>query len=288
VKAELVIGLGGGSAMDAAKAAAGLATETSPASFFLSTQAEARPGVPLLTIATTSGTGAEVTPNAVISDPAAKVKASIRNGRFIAAAAFVDPELALSCPPRVTASSGMDAVTQAVESYVSIHAGPVSDALAVEAFRLLWGSVERAYRDGRDIDARAAAAYGSLMAGMSLSAARLGAVHGIAHPLGIRYSVPHGLACAVMLPEVVRINLPYSAEKFARLASIAGGDLVDAVRALNDRLGIYREFAAYHLAQSDFALIAEESLPSGSLKSNPKKFDASDVMAVLSAISAPR
>jgi alcohol dehydrogenase class IV len=283
--ALLVVGLGGGSTLDAAKAAAGLAREADSTAVFLHGQKATRPGIPMVAVPTVAGTGAEVTPNAVISDPEKKVKASIRNGKFLPAAAIVDPELTYSCPPAVTAASGMDAITQAIESYVSIHASAISDALAFEAFRLLWPNVERAFRNGQDAEARKACSYGSLMAGMSLSAARLGAVHGIAHPVGVRCGIPHGLTCAVLLPEVVKINLPYSAEKFARLTEAAGGDLVQGIIELNERMGLYEEFAKCRIAPEEFDAIADESMPSGSLKANPKEFTREDVIAVLRTVS---
>jgi len=281
--AKLVIGFGGGSVIDAAKAAAGLAREKDSTAVFLHKQRLARPGIPMVAVPTVAGTGAEVTPNAVITDLEKKVKASIRNGRFLPAVAIVDPELTYSCPPAVTAASGMDAITQAIESYVSIHASAISDALAFEAFRLLWPNVERAYRNGQDAQARACLSYGSLMAGMALAAARLGAVHGIAHPVGVRCGIAHGLVCAVLLPEVVRMNLPYSAEKFTRLEEAAGGDLVQGIIELNDRMGLYRKFRECRIPRDEFSAIADESMPSGSLKANPKAVSREDVIAVLEA-----
>jgi alcohol dehydrogenase class IV len=287
-RAQFVIGLGGGSAMDAAKAAGGLSREEAPTADFLLKQTRAKEGLPVIAVPTTSGTGAEVTPNAVISDPQARLKASLRNGQYLPAAAIVDPELTVSCPPRVTAYSGLDAITQAVESFVSIHATPLTDALAFEAFRLLWSNVERAYANGSDMDARAACSYGSLLAGMALANARLGAVHGIAHPLGVRYSMPHGLVCALLLPEVVKMNLPCSAGKFARLDGAAGMDLVEGACALNRRLGIYEDFGKYSIPEEDYGVIADESLLSGSMKANPKRFTREDVIEVLRAASGRR
>ena len=285
-KAEFVIGLGGGSAMDAAKAAAGLARETSPTAVFLRDESQARPGLPTIAIATTSGTGAEVTPNAVITDPAGPLKASLRKGRFLPEAAFVDPELTLPCPPRVTAQSGMDALTQAIESFVSIHATPVTDALAFEGFRLLWGSLERAYTKGDDLEARTACSYGSLLAGMALANARLGAVHGIVHPLGARYGIPHGLVCAALVPEVTEMNLASASAKYTRLAQAAGVDLVRGLRDLNERLDIYGDLSRYRIPGKDLAVIAEESLQSGSLKANPRKFGRDEVAEVLLALKS--
>jgi len=178
----------------------------------------------------------------------------------------------------------MDALTQALEAYVSRNATPLTDALSIEAFALLWKNLPRAWENGRDIDARSACAIGSLMAGMALSNARLGAVHGMAHPLGVRYALPHGLVCAVLLPEVVRINLPHAAAKYARAAEVTGGDLVDSIEDMNTRLGVYDGFDASVLDPADFDAIAEESMPSGSLKANPKTFETEDIVSVLEAI----
>lgn len=285
-EACFVVGVGGGSAMDAAKAAAGLAREGEPTAVFLHEAKEARPGVPLITVPTTSGSGAEVTPNAVITDPESDTKQSIRNGSYLPAVAIVDPQLTVSCPPRVTAHSGADALTQAIEAFVSLNATALTDALSCEAARLLWGNLERAYADGADLEARTACSYGSLMAGIALSNARLGAVHGMAHPVGVRLGAPHGLVCAVLLAEVVRANLPFAREKYARLEEITGPGLPERLEALNERLGLYGDLAAYPLADLDFAVIAQESMPSGSLKANPKKFDKEDVINVLERLAA--
>lgn len=286
--ADVVIGIGGGSAMDAAKAAAGLAREDDPTAVFLHEDKAARPGVPLVTVPTTGGSGAEVTPNAVISDPAGKVKKSIRNGSYLAAAAVLDPALALSCPPQLTAHCGMDALVQALEAYVSLNATPLTNAFAFEAFRLLWANLPRAFDDGGDLEARSACAHGSLMAGVALANARLGAVHGMAHPVGVRCGAPHGLVCAVLTPEVVKVNLPFSKDKYARIEAVAGCALEEGLRELNTRLGIYDDFASYTIPRGDFCEIARESMSSGSLKANPKEFTEGDVISVLDEVARHR
>ena len=285
-KASFVVGVGGGSAMDAAKAAAGLAAEAEPTAVFLHEGKEARPGLPLIAVPTTSGSGAEVTPNAVITDPVSDTKQSIRNGSFLGAVAIADPELTLSCPPRVSAHSGADALTQAIEAFVSLNATPLTDALSLEAARLMWENLERVYVHGGDMEARTACSYGSLLAGIALSNARLGAVHGMAHPVGVRLAAPHGLVSGVLLPEVVRANAPFAREKYARLEDITGPGLPERLEALNESLGLYADFAAYPLETLDFAVIAEESMPSGSLKANPKKFEKEDVISVMERLAS--
>ena len=283
-RCDVVIGIGGGSPVDAAKAVAALAHAEAPASEYVRGRT-ADAGLPCIAVATTSGTGAEVTPNAVISDPEGAVKASIRGPGVLPKTAVVDPDLTLTCPPDVTAASGMDALTQAIESYVSIHATPVTDGLAFEAARLLLRHLPAAFDDGSDRAAREACAYGSVMAGMALANARLGVVHGIAHPLGIRYHIPHGLCCGVMLPVSIRLNREHAAEKYARLSHAAGAEIGDVVDALLDRLGMPRTFAAYDIDRGDFGLIAKESLPSGSLKANPKRVTEQDVIHILEQVA---
>ncbi len=283
--AYFVVGAGGGSAMDAAKAAAGLAAQSDRTAVFLHEERASTGALPFLAVPTTSGSGAEVTANAVITDPDARVKKSIRGEAFLAAAVLVDPELTASCPPHTTAHSGCDALVQAVEAFVSRNATPLTDALASEAFRLLWCNLHRAYSHGSDIKARSACAWGSLLAGIALANARLGAVHGMAHSLGVRLGAPHGLICAVLMSEVVRKNMAVASRKYTRLEAIAGASLPEGLEALNRKLDIYRDFAQYTLPRHDFAAIAEESLSSSSLKANPEKFEKEDVIAVLDRLA---
>ncbi|HPD16868.1 MAG TPA: iron-containing alcohol dehydrogenase [Planctomycetota bacterium] len=281
---EVVIGLGGGSALDAAKAIAALVHEREPTADFVLGRAIAQPGLPFIAIPTTSGTGAEVTKNAVLSDRARRLKQSIRAECMMPAVAIVDPELTLSCPPRVTAAAGMDALVQAIESFTSIHATPLTDALAFEAARRLIGWLAAAWADGSNLAAREQCAYGSLMAGMALANARLGAVHGMAHPLGARYGLEHGVVCALLMPHVMRLNRAHVGDKYDRLSSLAEDDIVAFVERLIERFGLRRALDGVTIPREDFAAIAAESLPSGSLKANPRKFTEGDVAAVLEAL----
>jgi len=283
---DVVIGLGGGSPMDAAKAVAALARADAPTSEYVrGRKADATAVLPGVAVPSTSGTGAEVTPNAVISVPGGAVKASIRGRGVLPQAALVDPDLTRTCPPAVTAAAGLDALTQAIESYVSIHATPLTEALGLRAAELLLAALPAAYEDGGDLDAREACAYGSLMAGMALTNAGLGVVHGVAHPLGIRYHIPHGACCGVLLPASIRLNRAAAGDKYDRLSRLAGGDIEQVARRLLDRFGIPATFAEYGIPESDFALIARESMPSGSLKANPKEVSEEDVIAILREVA---
>ena len=282
---SVVIGLGGGSAMDAAKAIAGLANESAPTAEFLSGRSATAPTLPLIAIPTTSGTGAEVTKNAVLSDRARGIKQSIRAESMMPAIAIVDPELTLSCPPGVTAASGMDALVQAIEAYTSIHATPLTDGLAFDAARRLIRWLAAAYEEGADLSAREQCAYGSLMAGMALANARLGAVHGIAHPLGARYGLEHGVVCGLLMPHVMRLNRGHVGDKYDRLSGVAGGDIIEFIEGLVARFGLRSALEGVTIPREDFPAIAAESLPSGSLKANAKKFTEADVEAVLEALT---
>ena len=207
---EVLVGLGGGSAIDFAKAAAGVLSNGGSPLDYMEVIGQGRPitvpATPWVAVPTTAGTGAEATRNAVVGDPARKFKASLRSELLLPRVALVDPELGVGVPPAVTASSGMDALCQLVESYTSAGAGPVTDALALKGMELAAGSLRRAYDDGQDLDAREDMALAALLSGITLTNAGLGAVHGFAAPVGANFPVPHGVVCAALLPHVMRAN----------------------------------------------------------------------------------
>ena len=208
---DMVIGIGGGSAIDAAKATAALVANGGSALDYLEVvgkgQKITRTAVPWIAIPTTAGTGAEATRNAVITVPDKRFKASIRGELLLPRVALIDPELGIDVPPDVTARSGMDALCQCIESYTSIGANPITDPLALQGIGLAVRSLKRAYRDGRDLDAREDMALAALLSGMTLTSAGLGAVHGFAAPLGANFPIPHGTICAALLPGVIRANV---------------------------------------------------------------------------------
>lgn len=290
---ELLVGLGGGSAIDTAKAIAGMISLPGSVTEYHNGRPLEEPARPFIAVPTTAGTGAEVTKNAVLINRDTRLKTSIRDDSWFARAAIVDPELTCSMPPDVTASTGSDALCQAIESFTSIGASPVTDALAMRAIALIAESLERAYVDGQDMSAREGMSMGSLMAGMAMANARLGGVHGMAHPLGSYYDIPHGVVCGLLLPYTMAYNLEYAIDKYATIASLMGEEIdsltgkeaaqraVEQVRALLERIHIPQHLSAFGVRADQLDPIIAESLPSGSLKHNPRPLAAEDVRHIL-------
>ena len=224
---DVVVGAGGGSAIDAAKAVAGLLANGGVVTDYMEVvgkgQKIAKPAAPWIAVPTTAGTGAEATRNAVIGWPEKRFKASLRSELLMARVAVIDPELGVDVPAEVTARSGMDALCQLIESYTSTGAQAVSDALALRGIELAGRSLLRAHRDGQDLVAREGMALAAYLSGVTLTNAGLGAVHGFAAPLGANFPVPHGTVCAALLPHVIAANLrDGSAELVARYAEVGG------------------------------------------------------------------
>ena len=208
---DVVVGFGGGSAMDAAKAVAAMLANPGELLDYLEIigrgQSLTKASVPFVAIPTTAGTGAEVTRNAVLASPERKLKVSLRSPFMLARVAIIDQQLTRDLPPALTASTGMDALTQLIEPFVCTRANPMTDALCVEGLRRAARSLRIAFTQGRDPDAREDMAVASLFGGLALSNAGLGAVHGFAGPIGGSFTAPHGAICAALLPHVMAMNL---------------------------------------------------------------------------------
>lgn len=217
---DVVVAVGGGSAIDTSKGIAVMATN--PAPFNKYPSAITNKKVPLIAVATTAGTGSEATRVMVITDPVTKVKMNPGSPSILPEVAVVDPVLMLGVPPAVTASTGMDALTHAIEAYVSRRAQPVTDCLALKAISMVADWLPVAWADGVNLEARSNMAAASLMAGMAFSNASTNLVHAMARPLGVYFSVPHGLANAVLLKECMRFSLPGSPRRFADIAKAMG------------------------------------------------------------------
>jgi alcohol dehydrogenase class IV len=282
---DVVVAAGGGSALDAAKVIAGLAKELAPTREYHSGRAPTQPGLPLVTVPTTSGTGAEVTPNAVITDREARTKKSIRDDSFLARVALVDPELTVPLSPSVTAHSGLDAFVQAVESYTSKYAWPLTEGISLRSVDLIATHIRQAYHDGRDRTARTAMSAGSLLSGIVLANARLGIAHGLAHPLGVRLGLPHGLLCGVLLPFAIELNREAVGERCEALARVIGMDVAEFTRSLLRDFGVPLDLRASGLRQSDFPGIVAEAMEAGSTKANPKQVTEADIIHILRALT---
>lgn len=221
---DLVIAIGGGSAIDAGKALAAMLTNPGDPLDYLEVIGRGQPlahaAAPFIAIPTTAGTGSEVTRNAVLGSPEHGVKASLRGAGMLPRLAVVDPELTLQLPRAITASTGLDALTQLIEPYVSVRANPMTDQFCVEGMRRAAAALPRVCADGEDREARADMAWASLLGGLALANAGLGAVHGFAAPIGGRWAAPHGAVCAALLPHAMEINV-----RALRSRAPAGGAL---------------------------------------------------------------
>ena len=289
-KCEAIVAFGGGSVMDAAKVIA-LAAANGKHPRELVGYFKGRHGpAPVYAVPTTAGTGSEVTVAAIISDPAAGQKMMVADSRLVPAMAALDPTLMTGLPPAVTAATGMDALTHAVEAFISLWATPDTDRMALAAVGMIWEHLPRAWRDGSDLVSREQMALASTYAGLAFTRANVGNVHAIAHQLGGRYHTPHGLANAIMLPPVLRFSLPAAAPRLARLAGrigLAGRSepalakkFVDAVQALNDVLEIPRTLAA--LCEEDFeGLVAAACHEADFNYPVPRRMTAADCRALL-------
>ncbi len=275
---DWVAAVGGGSVMDVAKAAAGLRDAPLPTVAYHDGEPIPSSNVAYVAAPATAGTGSEATMVSVLTNDDTGVKKSIRHPSHTARLVILDPALLKSCPPALIAASGMDAFTQAVESFLSRGATDLTDMLALQAVEDINNSIETVFNGGDDAS-REALLRGSFLAGLALSNARLGLVHGLAHPLGARFHFAHGLVCAVCLPLVLRYNREACSEKYAQLEACLGTDIEARVAALNHSMRIANPFAGKAL--EDRVAAVTETLASGSTKANPRDVDASAANDIL-------
>lgn len=283
-RADCVVGFGGGSPMDTAKALAVLATQPGPMRRFKAPNNYAGPALPIIAIPTTAGSGSEATQFTVISDSDTNEKMLCPGLSFLPVAAIVDFELTMTMPPRLTADTGVDALTHAVEAYVSRKANPISDGLALAAIRLIATHLKRAYLDGSDAPARAAMMAAATQAGMAFSNSSVALVHGMSRPIGAHFHVAHGLSNAMLFPAVTAFSVAGAPGRYADCAraygvadattsdQAAAGALVDALAALCAELEVPtpRSYGIDSAAwQSLIPLMAEQAVASGSPANNP-------------------
>lgn len=243
-KARMLIGLGGGSPMDITKTSAVMLTNKGPIGAYFGINLVPKPGLPTILIPTTAGTGSEVTPIAILSDEAEKLKKGIVSPYLYPAISILDAELTLGLPPQVTAATGIDALIHAIEAYTSVNATAITDMYCIKAIELLYGNIRTAYAKGDNLAARTAMMEGAMLAGIAFANAGVTAVHAFAYPIGAEFHIPHGIANSLMLPHVIRFNALGNVAKFASLAgpfeiSVQGLEklaIVDKVIAAIDRL----------------------------------------------------
>ncbi len=284
---DVIVSIGGGSAIDAGKAIAAIATNGGEPLEFLEVVGKGRaistPSLPFIAVPTTAGTGSEVTRNAVLGSTEHGVKASLRSPLMLPRVALVDPELAYETPPAITAFTGLDALTQLIEPFVSSRANPLVDALCMDGIRRIGGALRRVYNDGGDKEARSDMALGSLFGGFALSNAGLGVVHGFAAPFGGSWKAPHGALCAALLPHGMAANVAAlrrrapqhpALERYVVIARLLTGqpeanaeDGIEWVRSLNAELNV-PALHAWGITEADLPGVVEKAAHASSMKAN--------------------
>jgi alcohol dehydrogenase class IV len=299
-RCDVVIGLGGGSAIDAAKAIAALATNSGAPLEYLEVVGKGKPlekpSLPFIAVPTTAGTGSEVTRNAVLGSPEHGVKASLRSPMMLAKVALIDPELTVDLPPEITASTGLDALTQVIEPYVSVRRNAMTDMFCREGMRLAARALPAAYRNGKDRAARESMSFASLLGGLSLANAGLGVVHGFAAPVGGLFDAPHGAVCAALLPHGMAANIRAlrlrdpsgeALSHYTQVASLLTGDETATaedgaawVRQLCLELKI-RPLRDYGISSGDAARLADKAANASSMKGNPIPLTREELIGVV-------
>ena len=297
---DSVIAIGGGSAIDAGKAIAAAAANSQDLLDYLEVIGKGQPlesaPYPFIAVPTTAGTGSEVTRNAVIGSPEHGVKASLRSASMLPRVAIVDPRLTLGLPPAITASTGLDALTQLIEPYVSSRANPFTDCLCLDGIRHASASLLHAYQDGGDRDSRTRMAYASLLGGLALANAGLGVVHGFAAPIGGMFDAPHGAVCAALLPAGMRANIaalrdraPQSEalRRYGEIARILTKDTeatpedgAEWVTRLTIQLAI-PSLACYGIRAGDVPELAGKACRANSMKANPIALTEAELTATI-------
>ncbi len=301
-RCDLVIAMGGGSVIDTGKALAAMLTNPGDVLEYLEVVGEGRPlehrAAPFIAIPTTAGTGSEVTRNAVLASPEHRVKASLRSASMLPRLAVVDPELTYGLPRAMTASTGLDALTQLIEPYVSVRANPMTDLYCAEGIRRAAGALGRAWENRHDREARRDMAWASVLGGLALANAGLGAVHGFAAPVGGMFPAPHGAICAAVLPSAVAVNIRVlrqrapgggALERYETVARWLTGNrrataeegarwLAELVRRLE-----ISPLRRYGVGPQDIPVLVEKAAQASSMKGNPVVLTAEELSDIISA-----
>lgn len=290
---DLVLGVGGGSSLDVAKGISILAANKGKILDYCGIDQVPQNGAPMILMPTTAGTGSEVTRVLVMTDEKQNTKNVVFTPYALANAAIVDPLLSLSMPPTVTADTGMDAMVHAIETYVSMNATVFSDILAERAIQLIADYLPVAWAKGSNTDARYQMSLAATLAGMAFGSGGLGAVHALAYPLGTEYHMTHGRTNAIMLPHVMRYNIPGSPERYARIAELMGKDIegfavseaadlaVEAIRELLDTIKVSCQIKDYGILEADLPKLAAGGMKQARLfVPNPRDLNEEDVVSI--------
>ncbi|TBX15223.1 L-threonine dehydrogenase [Clostridium perfringens] len=289
---DFVISLGGGSAHDCAKGIALLATNGGEIKDYEGVDKSKKPQLPMIGINTTAGTGSEMTLFAIITDEERHIKMALVDKHLTPIIAVNDPMLMLAMPKSLTAATGMDALTHAIEAYVSTSATPITDACAEKAIELISNYLVNAVENGQDVEARDMMAYAEYLAGMAFNNASLGYVHAMAHQLGGFYNLPHGVCNAILLPHVQEYNKATSASRLAKIAKIMGGNIeeltdeqgadlcIDMIKSLSQTIGIPEGLGVLGVKESDFETLATNALNDACSLTNPRKGNLEEVIAI--------
>ena len=292
-KYDLLVGLGGGSSMDTAKGLSVLLAHGGDGQDYTGVDKIPGPDIPTFLLPTTAGTGSEVTNIAIFGEPEKELKLGMVSPYLLARLALVDPTLTYGCPPGVTAAAGIDALVHAIECYTSLNANNFSDALALEAMRLIVGSLRTVAHNGSDEEARNHMSEGALLAGIAFGNAGVAAVHALAYPLGARFHVPHGVANGLLAPYVMECNLPGNLPKYAVIAQMLGEETgglslreaakqgVEAIKALATDIGIPLHLRDLGVPQEALEGMAVATMDvTRLLARNPKKLTLDDVRGI--------
>jgi len=287
--ADTLIAFGGGSPIDAAKVVAILAAQGGTVREYMHKERAIEKAIQLITIPTTAGTGSEVTFSSVITDSKEKFKYTVKSPLIASKVAIIDPMMTLTVPPSITAATGMDALTHAIEGYTALCTEPLAEAMGLWAVKYIAESIEKAVMDGSDIEARDKMMMGSLMAGLSFSHSDVAAVHCMAEALGSLYDAPHGVCNAVLLPYVMEYNVTASEKKYAEIAHYMGlygpNDLMTAsegienIKIISRRIGL-QGLKSLNIKTEDFEILSEMSEKNGSNFSNPKEINRQDYLKI--------
>jgi alcohol dehydrogenase len=293
---DVIVGLGGGSSLDISKVTSVMLSNEDPIDKYFGMELVPRPGVPLILVPTTAGTGSEMTSICVLSDTRNKVKKGIVSEHMFARAALLDPQLTLALPPRVTAMTGMDALVHAIESLVGVRATIFTDTLNLQAIRLVAENLRRAYANGANLAARENMLYASCLAGMAFSNTQNGLAHALALAIGGKFHLPHGLLTAFIIPWVMEYNLIANPGKYIEIAKAFGERTrqlpeiqaarlsVLAVKSLLDDLGISYQLSSYGVPREEFPALARATVGAVRLISNnPRAVTEADVVGILEA-----